>query len=130
MPRHPYEIALDELCIPLQLERDGQHWAVEVSSPTRIDEFIRFYEEHPWISEMAKQMLFELIIASMSDALQESRGNFAFLAKYSDFVRREADAYPGVMGYWSTGDMSEKDWFDIAPWLREVTGRTWERIAY
>lgn len=122
-----YSDAIDGLRDALHLAREYEDWAIIVSDPKRVDEFIQFYQEHPELSPLAKRMLFELIIASISDAMQESRDNLAPFAKYVDFVRREASAFPGVMGDWSTLDHSGEDWFNIAPWLRQITGRAWER---
>ena len=119
MSNSSYLTALKYLCSSLGLEHCTQDWAIIVADSRRIDEFICFYENHTELTQWSRRLLFELIVASVSDGLDLKALSIAQLKIYGDFVKSNADKYPAEFNYWSSL-IREDDLFTIGEWLKQI----------
>ena len=93
--------ALDELCPDLKLEREDQDWAIIVADPDRVEDFILYYDNHPGLSSLAKSMLFDLVLASINDAMLKGDDLNEKKDVYATFIARESTHFPLEAEYWS-----------------------------
>ncbi len=111
-----YNAALRQLCEPLGLEYYSQDWAICVADPQRLSEFVSFYHDHSELDPLARVLLFELIIASISDALDSGADAALLTAQYGELVRGESRKFPIVLEYWLGLDSSN---WQISAWMRD-----------
>jgi len=97
---------INKLSDALNLNREMQDWGICNSDPTRISEFMQFFEtnipDHSWENEA----LAELIFQSIEEAIEE--GISFDLEAFIFFVRTHKTKFPSTMEYWMS--LTESNW--------------------
>lgn len=118
----PHDRAMQELCPALSLGRSEQDWPIEMADSNRVDEFCQFLAAQSELSPYGRSLLFELILASLNDALEESKVTPASLARYADHLKRFSTEFPSETRAWINLPATPADPFPVAAWMRSVLG--------
>lgn len=108
------EAQLEQLADSLGLGRDDEDWGIVNADPTRIAEFVTFFEENyneHWCESTVGEYT-DLVLESASQAI---RTDSRFVpASVDNFVATAAQLVPDWLEYWRSHD------FAIAPHLRQL----------
>lgn len=86
----------------LNLAFETQDWGIINSSPERLLEFIQFFEKETSPGEWSRYEMFELVMASYSDALEDDKCTDALKVEFNAWFNRnkdDVDLVPAV-AYW------------------------------
>ena len=114
-----YDMALSELCAPLGLAYFEQDWAICAADPARVSEFISFYDSQRDLSPASKNMLFDLILASISDGLESDSFADKQAQTLASFVNGNCKSHPAEVHFW-TEQIGER--WKIRRWLSHFCG--------
>ncbi len=109
---HSPKKLLVEICDELGLTFEGQDWGIINSDPSRFAEFIDYYESREMDKRQAYQV-FELVLASMNDAMLEGRDIRTEILTFRNAHGRD---FPEQVEYWSK--LANHEEFPIATVLR------------
>ena len=107
--------ALRELNQDLNLQYEEQDWGIVNSNGARLEEFIRYFENHPGLVSTAQFELGDLILASANEVLTEDAS--AALPLLKPFLESQAETFVVHMDYWM--GLEGRDEFPLGHWLRE-----------
>ena len=109
---------LKQLSERLNLSFEYQDWGIINADSRRIREFIHCFEDNPEFTDAQKYDLFELVIASVNDALEEGIVWIDDWKLYKEFIWKYKDVYRSQIDYWSS--LPDTGEFPIAELLRDI----------
>lgn len=108
---------LQSLSELLGLDYEEQDWGIINADGKRLREFMAVYESHALSREMRHQM-FELVVASANDALEEEPNDVRAEQVIQGFVRRHGEDFPEQVSYWA--GLKDSEEFPVADVLRSI----------
>lgn len=102
----------------LGLERWNQDWAIVEADAARIDEFVAFFEKRADLTPWAGELLFELVLASISEALEQGKLDRKGLARYEPFIRTVGPRYPDALRRWAAMPCEPCRPWKVSQWLQ------------
>jgi len=108
---------LQSLSKLLGLDYEEQDWGIINADGKRLEEFVAVYDSHTLSREMRYQM-FELVVASANDALDDELDGVRAGLVIQDFVRRNGEAFPEQVSYWA--GLKDSEEFPVADILRNI----------
>jgi hypothetical protein len=109
------EQEIRQLSKRLNLVYERQDWGIINADPSRVGEFIQFYDQEPQ-TEVTRYALEELIIASMNEAIVEGVADDCLRRLFNAFLSRDAKRAALHIRYW--GGLQDSEEFPIAEPLR------------
>lgn len=97
----------------------SQDWELESADPSRVNEFISFYESSI-LNQEEKLALMSLIISSFDDALTEGNVQNVIWEKIKSLLLSDIDLHRKTVAYWSLVDEELDNCFSITPFMREI----------
>ena len=95
----------------------SQDWGIANAEPSRLLEFIEFYERES-LDDTLKYQLMELIIASANEALIDGSLLSSTLGPFEEFIGKHRQDAPTQMEYWS--GLPNTDEYPVGVVLRRV----------
>jgi hypothetical protein len=113
--------ALDRLGQRLGLEGlNVEDWDLIFADPTRVEEFCDLYDSGT-LSEVEKQLLMQLVVASLDELLRNDPTT-ASVYRVESLLRRDRAIHEYVIAYWACRD--EVPVWVVTPMMRRVRGAT------
>ncbi|MCR8630880.1 hypothetical protein [Paenibacillus radicis (ex Xue et al. 2023)] len=110
---------LDEKLNLAVRDKYSQDWQYEVSDPSRVSEFILFYED-AILNNEEKFALMSLIISSLDDALEEGYEISGLWGKISHHLVNEIKIHYNTIQYWALLEEDLDNCFAVTPLIRDV----------
>jgi len=113
--------ALDRLGERLGLEGlNVEDWDLIFADPTRVEEFCDLYESGV-VSELEKQLLMQLVVASLDELLRID-AKTASVHRVESLLKRDREIHNSVIAYWACRD--EVPAWVVTPMMRRVRDAT------
>lgn len=97
-----------------------QDWDIEMATPSRVKEFIRFYPRLN-LSNSEKNTLMALIFASYDELLNESTVEYEIWEKIKSHIQREKEIFQELVEYWALpNEKDANNLFNITPKTRKL----------
>ena len=97
-----------------------QDWDIEMATPSRIDEFIRFYPRLD-LTNSEKSALMALIFASYDELLKENMLECEIWKKIKFYIQKEKELFQELVDYWALPNEQNIDnLFNITPITRKL----------
>jgi hypothetical protein len=92
--------------------------------PGKILEYVEYFEKHPELSDIAKVMLAELIIASIDEAMQIQEALADHLPRFARFMRTFLQSEPckkndWMIKYWLPKEEDADSW-PVGRWMNTL----------
>lgn len=121
IPNYPDNAEEESLQKKLGFEYPGfsNDWVCLFSDPERIDEYITAYETLD-LTSYEKYTLIDLILNSLTDAIEASENEVAYTEKVCELIRKDLAFYKNMVLYWSCLDNENniEDCFGVTPFMR------------
>ncbi len=113
------EQELYELSARLLLDFEEQDWGIINANAERLKEFINVY--NTWhLSKTQKFEMFELVLASMNEALEEGVEESDVAKKLLNFLKKHGREFPEQVNYWA--ELNDYREFPLSKVLKEFWG--------